>query len=292
MRHRFFVAVLAGLALCGLIACEEQPEAMADPCVQADPSKRDLGGSYVRRQVDTPSYALLKIAGDVRRNGRLSSIVIGDYTFDARIDRETEGAFTAARGSSAVPVPALTGVADDVVAYDLTYRPRFGPLFQGKAVLGPPTPPSQIAASGAASFSGPVLLEAVRLGSDAPGPTQKLTGQARIVVQYGTRRAIATITDLAGDGPLPFAQITWTGLRVCGARLVSTGQGAFQITAADGGRVNFAGASETSSDGAATFDSRFFGTRGAGLPTSVGGALLILGDTGALSAVFVANSEN
>ncbi len=112
------------------------------------------------------------------------------------------------------------------------------------------------------------------------------------MVQYGTRRAIATITDLAGDGPLPFAQITWTGLRVCGARLVSTGQGAFQITAADGGRVNFAGASETSSDGAATFDSRFFGTRGAGLPTSVGGALLILGDTGALSAVFVANSEN
>jgi len=178
--------IAAGLVVSGLAACEPDPEVAANPCVQDDPAKFGLEGSYIRQQVDTPSFELLKIGGDVRRNGRLSTIVVGDYTFDARIDRETEGAFKATRNSSAVPDMVLTGVADKVLAYDLTYEPRGGPVFQGKAVLGPPTPPSQMAASGVGSFSGSVVMEAANLDPEAQVATVKLTGQAKVSVQYGS----------------------------------------------------------------------------------------------------------
>lgn len=192
MNLRIGKVIAAGLVVGGLSACEPDPEAAGNPCVQEDTAKRGLAGSYVRQQVDFPSFQMLTIGGDVRRNGRLSSTVVGDYTFDARIDRETEGAFKAARQSTAVPVKSLTGVADNVLVYDLTYKPKGGPVFQGKAVLGPPTPPSQMAASGAGSFSGPVLIEATSLDPEAQQPTVTMTGRATIAVQYGGIAALET----------------------------------------------------------------------------------------------------
>jgi len=94
---------------------------------------------------------------------------------------------------------------------------------------------------------------------------------------------------LAGDGPLPFAQIAWTGLSVCGARLVSSGLGGIQILDKDMAPVNLAGPSDAAPTGSAVFDSRFFGTTGAGVSASLGGAVLIQDDTGIISKLFVTN---
>ena len=289
--------VLLGLlafATMALSACEPEPVPAGDPCAQPDPGKRALAGSYVRQQSNTPSLDLIQLAGDVRRNGRLSKLYVGEYKFDARIDRDLkaegiEGAFKAARDSRAVPVDAFRDVAEGVVVYDFTYREKGKPEFNGLAVTGPPTPPSQIAKNGNAKLSGPIMLRTINLVPEEDPTPVELFGIATISIKYGSGTGDMEVTGLGADAP--FQTVTWKGVRVCGARIVSSGQGGFQLADDKGEPVNFAGASDDSPSGSAIFDGRFFGSSAVGTPTSVGGGVLIQGDSGLISGVFVAIPE-
>ena len=294
MKAKLVKACIALCALALVSACEPEPVPAGDPCAQPDPGKRALAGSYVRQQSNTPSLDLIQLAGDVRRNGRLSKLFVGEYEFDARIDRDLkaegiEGAFKAARQSRAVPVDAFRDVAEGVVVYDFTYREKGKPQFNGLAVTGPPTPPSQIAQNGNAKLSGPIMLRTINLVPEEDPTPIELFGIATISIKYGSGTGDMEVTGLGADAP--FQTVTWKGVRVCGARIVSSGQGGFQLADDKGEPVNFAGASDDSPSGSAIFDGRFFGSSAVGTPTSVGGGVLIQGDSGLISGVFVAIPE-
>ena len=279
--------VLAGLLAFSLAACEPEPETKADPCIQNDPGKRALRGSYVRQSTDTPKLELLQISGSVRRNGRLSKLFVQDYEFDARIDRDAgvDGAFKAARQSKALPVELFRDVADTVVVYDPSYRQQGGAQFDGLAVTGSPTPPSQIADSGNQKLSGPIMLRFINLTEGADQSPVEFSGMAELSIQYGTKFASLTVTGLGPEAPVQ--TISWNNILLCGARVASAGQGGFLLADQNGAQVNFAGPTGSSPSGSAILDSRFFGASSVGLPTSVGGGILIQGDNGLISGVFV-----
>jgi hypothetical protein len=77
------------------------------------------------------------------------------------------------------------------------------------------------------------------------------------------------------------AGLTWTDLGLCGARIGSTGQGVFGAVDRSGGRAAL--------QGAALLDATLFGVdAGGGFPAEIGGVMVIQGDAGALSGVFIA----
>ncbi len=285
LQRRVRIVAAAAIAIMSLAACEPAPA--ADPCVQSDPGKRALAGAYVRQNTGTPKLELIPITGSLRRNGRLHKIFIGDDDFDARRDRDSEidGALKGFRGARAVPVEAMRDAAEGVFVYDFNYHPLRQPMFDGLAVLGTPTAPSSIPDSGNSVLRGRAFLRIISLAEGAESKVQELTGKAELRVSHGSKIANLTIDQFDTDAP--FESITWRRVKLCGARLASSGGGGFQLLDDQGEPVLFAGASDASPAGTAIFDGRFYGADSGGKSTSIGGGILIQGDLGLISAVFV-----
>ena len=98
-----------------------------------------------------------------------------------------------------------------------------------------------------------------------------------------------TVTPAAGA--LPFAEIGWTGIGMCGPRIGSTGQGGFRTTGPDGRAVSFTGPGDGAAGGSAMVNATFYGVDEAvARPAGVAGVLLIQGDSGVISGIFAANA--
>ena len=279
------LAVMAGLSLA---ACEPAPA--ADPCIQDDPGKRGLVGSYVRQLTGAPKLELLQVTGLLRRNGRLFKIFIGDDDFDARRDRdsEVEGALKGPLGARAVPIDAFRDTPEGIFVYDFNYREPRQPDYHGMAILGVPTKPSSIPDNGSATHSGKVLLRITDLTEGSDQTQHEHVGRATVEILHGSKIAHLNFSDFVPKAP--FDSITWKRIKVCGARVASSGAGGFQLLDDKGEAVVFAGASDDSPAGTAIIDGRFFGADAGGKATGIGGGILIQGDLGLISGVFVTNS--
>ena len=291
-RRRGVVAAVLGLA--GLLAAcggdDAPPPPPPDPCAVApDPEPRDRMGTVVSRRDVAPVFAIAPLPGRVWRNGDLSRLYFDDHTFRTERDPAT-GGYRGLRGASLTPLPALETGQADMLAFDITYAPGGGATFHGQLVIGPETPPSQMARVGGATYRGTVALELARY-ADGPGDPVTHVGAVTVTAGFGTRRADVVVSGLtaakATDGPA-LAGVEWRNLAICAARVSSDGAGVFTLKGAGGAPVNPVGPAKDAPGGAAILDARFYGAPVDGAPPAIGGAILITGDHGAVSGVFTA----
>lgn len=259
-----------------------------EPCVLTRREGRGLAGAYLRRpEVDAQNYDVVFVSGKESRADLPRSLVLDDRTL-----RRLGGDLAAGlRGSSRSTVrqqPGFSSGGQMPNVYDLGYRAA-GVDYGGTLVVGPSPAGDEIPTSGAASYSGRIVVE---LGTPASGgdAAAQAVGRFTLSAGYGTRRANLTVD--VPSGGLPFTQLSWTNLYLCGARFVSSGQGQVMVTSRDGAR---AAPFQTGSE-PVELQSRLEAVLVApdnrpAPPQGVGGVFAVQSDLGSITGVFLSDGQ-
>jgi len=217
-----------GPMLLALAGCTSEAPP-ADLCRLSAPSERTLAGVFVGRPTAVPAFAILPLGGQAARKGGVGRLDFEGFTFNARPDEAT-GGLRAGKRNTAAPLTALTGKIEGVSAFDVAYTREDGAAWTGRVVTGAPTPDSLVATVGRTVFTGTALLTVLDLASTRAKPVEA-RGEVRLEVGFGSRQADLTVSNLrtTGGGSLPFKEIAWSGLSLCGARIGSTGAGGLEL---------------------------------------------------------------
>lgn len=193
------------------------------------------------------------------------------------------------RQSTATPITALNTRDTLPLAYDLSYRVD-GVTVSGPLVAGIPPVQDVIPLLGQARRAGGIVLTYTTVGDDGTPAITEATGDFAMQIGYGSGRATFTASGFqVTSGPqMPFASIRWTQLGLCGARIVSSGQGIVSLFDSDGGRVPTLGPGADPSAGSLVLESsQFAASETDDGPTDVGGVIAIQADTSSITAVFL-----
>lgn len=197
------------------------------------------------------------------------------------------GGLTGWRHITATPIKALNTRETLPLAYNLSYRID-GVDVSGPLVTGLPPLQDDIPLLGRVTRAGGIALIYTSV-DDAGTPTiTEASGDFTMQIGFGSGRATFTATGMqVSNGPrMPFETLQWTQLGLCGARIVSTGQGIVSLFDADGARVPTMGPSADPATGSLVFEASQFAAAGNG-PTDVGGVVAIQGDASSITAVFL-----
>lgn len=257
-----------------------------EPCVLTRREGRKLAGAYLRQpKGDAQSFDVLFISGKESRRDLPRKLELDNRTLRRLGGDPLEGL----RGSSRSTVKLRAGFRTSGElpnVYDIGYRAA-GVDYGGAVVVGSSPAGDEIPTSGAASYSGRIVVDVTSPASDG-GAAAQGAGRFTLTAGYGTRRAELTV-DLAGAG-LPFTSLRWSNLYLCGARFVSSGQG--QVTA-----TNRAGTTappfQTGTEPVA-LKSRLESVLIAAedrpaAPQGVGGVFAVQSDLGSISGVFLSD---
>ncbi|MEL6678915.1 MAG: hypothetical protein AAFQ51_09425 [Pseudomonadota bacterium] len=280
--------LLSGLAACsalpGLVtSAKDAVVAEFDTCKTEDAGPFVLMGTVLRTDATSGEVTLANASGRMTPDGALSRVFLGLEALDTS---PTSTGFSSNRDVSGTSLTNVTSPTAGLAAYDLTF-PSGTATAAGSLVMGVPSAGTAVPTTGQTVFSGPIRMRADLSGAT----TAEATGTITVTAGYASQSLTATVTDL---GPTAaFSKLTWTGLAPCNTRFGSAGRGTVQALDARGRRVNLVGASATSPLGTAILSGVFYGPRGdASAPRSVGGVLLLSGDTGTVSGVFLADAQN
>ena len=172
---------------------------------------------------------------------------------------------------------------------------RYHPL-PGLSQQGRVPAPRALPTTGTTRYTGRATLDAQLTGEDGTVSEIAASGAATLSVGWGSGQARLSLSNLAprdGAAPaLPFVTLDWARLGLCGARIVSTGQGTFRTIDAEERRVRpLAGPDGDGPPARAIVESAVFaGADPAALPATAAGVFLIQGDGGALRGAFTARS--
>ncbi|MEM7491648.1 MAG: hypothetical protein AAF390_21230, partial [Pseudomonadota bacterium] len=205
------------------------------PCVLTRREGRRLAGAYLRRPVAAMGFDAVFVEGRLNRRGLQRSLVFDD-TRIRRLRPDRADGLEGARRSRAVPRPGFGRAEGLPNVYDLTYRTRRVD-YGGPLVVGPGPAATEIPSTGTAVFSGRAELELRTAEADGTPVTRQASGRFRFEAGYGSGRGRFRLTDLDPAAALPFTELQWTELFLCGARFVSSGQG--EVRVGSGGRLRY-----------------------------------------------------
>ncbi|WP_296426455.1 hypothetical protein [Yoonia sp.] len=262
-----------------------------EPCAVDRSGARRLSGAYLRTVAGSLGGMTFAVTG--KANKPSTAPLPRNMAIDDRVLRslgaDDEGQLTGWRQSVAAPIAALNTRTTLPLAYNLSYRAA-GTDYTGPLVVGIPPLQDNVPLLGQASHSGAVAITYTTVGDDGSTAISTAIGSFTMLVGYGSGRATFragdfTVTDGAA---LPFARLRWTRLGLCGARLVSSGQGVASLYDADERRVPTLGPNADPTAGVLLFDaSQFAASDTTDAPSDVGGVFAIQGDATSLTGVFL-----
>lgn len=287
---------LAAAALACLAACGGDPEAerpagfvaFEEPvfdCTMVPADPRQMRGAYLRAIEGTDRRETILLRGDPGRNALSPRVRVNEG--DVRVPLTGSiGSFVNSRPGSADPIAALNAEAGGARAYVLSYEGD-GLSYSGPAVVGEAPTGAEIPNAGQTVFTGPADL----VLTDAAGGEVPIRAQVDLALGYSSQTAILFVRDIvAPDGVDPgFTTLTWSGLGLCGTRIVSTGRGSIAAAGPTGRIATPFGAPEAPSAARSVFDGVILAVHGdTPGPRAAGGVLAILGDRAGLRGVFTA----
>lgn len=290
--NALLAALVFGLPGCAVVdgvknAMKDAAKPDEPSCEMAPREERQIAGAYLRwPATDALSHDVVHVTGRESRAGLPQTLDLAGTHLDriGGADARTRGLSGTSRSVLKLrPGFSAAGALPNV--FDLTYRG--GDMdYAGVMVAGASPGAEEIPTGGGASFSGRVQLG---LGPAlAGGASAQAMGRFTLTVGYGSKRAGLRI-DLSG-GALPFARLDWSNLYLCGARLVSSGQGEVSVTDASGASAPpFARAGQP-----VPLLSRFDAVLIApdarpAPPAGIGGVFLIQSDLGTITGVFLSD---
>lgn len=202
---------------------------------------------------------------------------------------DSDGDLSGWRQSTATPITALNTRDTLPLAYDLGYRVD-GVTVSGPLVAGLPPVQDEIPLLGQATRAGGIVLTYTTLDDNGAPVVTEATGDFAMRIGYGSGRATFSANGFqVTSGPqMPFASMRWTQLGLCGARIVSSGQGIVSLVDSDGRRIPTLGSDADPTAGTLVLESSQFAAGNADNgPTDVGGVLAIQADTSSITAVFL-----
>ena len=261
------------------------------PCDTDRADARRLAGAYLRTISGTPGGETFTVSGRTRDPSTAPlprNIAIADSVL-RRISVGDDGTLTGWRQSSATPIAALN---DDRTTLPLAYTLSFssdGTDFTGPLVAGLPPLQETVPTLGQAVYTGAIIVTQTSVDADGTTTVTEATGSFTMQIGYGSGRADFSARDFTVTrGPaLPFANMRWTRLGTCGARLISSGQGVVSLYDASARRVPTLGPGADPTAGILLFEASQFAPTANSGPFAVGGVLAIQGDTSSLTAAFL-----
>ena len=284
-------AALVLLAACGGDQDAERPASsialLAPPpdcrIVPADP--RQMRGVYLRGIVGTDLHETMLVGGDEGRNALAPNLRLDERA--VRVPPTDEiGSFVNRRPATAEPIAALNAPAGGARAYVLRYEGD-GLAYSGPAVVGEAPAGAEIANAGQVVYTGPVAL----VLSAADGTEVEMPAEVDLALGFSSQTAILRIRDIAAPADVDpgFATLTWSGLGLCGTRLVSTGRGTIAAVTASGRPSIPFGTPEAPSAARSVMEGVILTVHGERSgPLAVGGVFAILGDRAGLRGTFTA----
>jgi hypothetical protein len=191
--------------------------------------------------------------------------------------------------SSALPIEDLNTRDSLPLAYNLSYRAD-GVNYSGPLVVGLPPIQDSIPKLGRATRAGAIEITYTSVGDDGQPAITTATGDFNLQIGYGSGRAVLTANafNVTSGAPLPFGGMRWTQLGLCGARIVSSGQGVVSLFDSSGARIPTLGAAADPTAGTLVLESsQFAGSSTNDGPTDVGGVFAIQSDASSITAVFL-----
>ena len=256
--------------------------------VPADPSH--LRGAYLRSAGDFRNLEIVHIAGGEGKTALAPTTRIDEGNVRIPLTGEI-GSLINSRPATATAVSALGASEFGPNAYVLAYDSD-GLSYTGPVVVGLPPIGAAIPDGGNAVFSGQVAMTL----QNGTAPPLDILAPAEMQVGYGSGAVTLRlqIPDAAAVEALGFAALEWTGLAICGQRIVSTGAG--QLL----GRSEAGGLAVPFGDVAAATSIRpqFEGMLYADIdktkmpPGWAAGVLAIASDRASLSGVFLGQGQN
>lgn len=263
------------------------------PCDVDRYDARRLSGTYYRVADGSVGGDVLFVTGrlDLFTRSQPRSIILDDSSVWP-ISQAPDGVLSTFWGSTATPIRSLKDGTDLPLAYTLAYRTN-AVDFTGPMVVGTPPRQEEIPKTGAATMTGFVELTQTSFDTNGAKRISKGTGRFSLRIGYRSARATFTIDNIAGaqGRAFPFAALSWNRLALCGARLVSSGQGIANITDREGNRLPLFGPGRDPAQGTLQFQSSLFaGDTRPSPPSGIGGIFTIEGDTTSLTGVFLSQT--
>lgn len=254
----------------------------------ADPSH--LRGPYLRSSGDFRNLEIVHLAGGQGKNALAASMRIDEGSVRIPLTGEI-GSLINSRRATATEVLGLGASETGPNAYVVAYESD-GLSYAGPVVVGLPPTGAAIPDGGNALFSGQVALSL----QNGTAPPLDILAPAEMEVGYGSGVVSLRleIPDAAAVEILGFATLEWTGLAICGQRIVSTGAG--QLLARSGTGELAVPFGDLAA--AASIRPQFEGMLYADLdktmlpPAWGAGVLAITSDRASLSGVFLGQGEN
>ncbi|PUB17385.1 hypothetical protein [Yoonia sediminilitoris] len=263
------------------------------PCDVDRYDARRLSGTYYRVADGSVGGEVLFVTGrlDLFTRSSPRSIILDDSSVWP-ISEGADGALSTFWGSTASPIRSLKDGTDLPLAYTLSYRAN-AVDYTGPMVVGIPPRQEEIPKTGTSIMSGLVELSQTTFSETGAPSISKATGRFELRIGYRSGRATFTLENIASTqgAPLSFAKLTWNRLALCGARLVSSGQGLVRKTDRDGKLLPLFGPDADPAAGALQFQSSMFaGDTRPGPPGGVGGIFTLESDASALTGVFLSQN--
>lgn len=287
-----WVAALA-LAGCGqIIQIDETTTGKLEiapvlPCGEAVDNEERLIGVHLRQSDVSQRFEMLSLSGTPReaRLPRVLEIEDQKTRLIATSDQEPD----ATRRATAAPRSGFSEGDRLPAVYDLSYRADDVDL-AGPLVVGNGAVVSSIPTTGRTVFRGPVQLSRTVFSDDGSVAVSTANARFAAVVGYGSGRATFVLSDITPTTgqPMPFVSLEWRNLGICGARVVSTGQGTVRLLSEDGRRVSPFVEGRGLPTLLSSFESmQFDSAPPPAPPAGFGGIFSIESDLGTLAAVFL-----
>ena len=288
--------VLLGLVLAGCgqpDEVDERPSRMIEfvtpeGCALPVAAERQMTGAYLRETEGAGVFDVIILRGLEGTNALAADPRVDDRPVRPR-PRGVIGRFINTRPGTATPIARLAG-SGGARGYVLEYASD-GFAHTGIAVVGETPGGVEVPTAGQLRLSGPVEM----ILRSADGEDLPVTGVIDAVIGFGSGRGVMRLSGVvAEDGrALPFAEVVWDGLGLCGTRIVSTGQGSVRVTGPEGRIVTPFGRQGAPTAALSTLNG--FLTAGADrgtAPAGAGGVIMIQGDAATLRGGFALRSGN
>ena len=283
--------LLAGLALAGCGGKTDEAEVAMGPIEACVPSRKDgqrLLGAYLRRVEAAQGYEMFSVTGKARSSGLPRNLA-----FDDRKIRRLrgDGPLTGSRRSTVAPHPGFAATGTLPAVYALSYRAEKID-YTGALVVGNSAAGFEIPTTGRMVHSGRIALTLSLFDAAGGAAVASAEGRFTASIGFGSGRSTFTVDALqtTSGAALPFATLTWGPLGLCGARVVSSGQGAIKLVAEDGRKVSPFLTGRAPTPLRSSFEAaQFAADDRPGPPGRFGGVFLIESDEGTISAVFLSD---
>ncbi len=287
--------VLAGLTLVGCGGKPDEADVAMGPIEACIPSRKDgkrLLGAYLRRVEAAQGYEMFSVTGKARSSGLPRNLAFDDRKI-RRLRGGGDGPLTGSRRSTVTPHPGFAATGTLPAVYELSYRAEKID-YTGALVVGNSAAGFEIPTTGRMVHSGRIALTLSLF--DAAGGAAVATAEGRFTasIGFGSGRSTFTVDALqvTSGAALPFATLTWGPLGLCGARVVSSGQGAIKLVAEDGRKVSPFLTGRAPTPLRSSFEAaQFAADDRPGPPGRFGGVFLIESDEGTISAVFLSDGS-